>query len=183
MWLGERRGTLTHRVSEDSLSSTSPSDSRESATKRPYGETVPLRGADGSPIVGRRTLDCIVAIAEALFSRGGRAPAPDRLSWIAREMEDFLARAGDRSRFIFTFMVWLTSVLAPLFVGRFTILPKLDLDMRIRALRRLEERFGEPLLAVKAILCLVYYEHPDAARDVGFDGECHVPRNRPEGAS
>ena len=44
---------------------------------------------------------------------------------------------------------------------------------RVHALRRLEnEPAAAPLFAVKALLSLIYYEHPDAAREVGFDGEC-----------
>lgn len=144
-------------------------------------DVAPLRRLDGTPIVGRGTIAALVAIAEAVFSRGGRAPAADRLSWVEREMEDFLARSGARSRALFTFMVWLTRVLAPLSVGRFTLLERLSLAERVEALKRLEARFGEPLLAIKAILCLVYYEHPDAARDVGFDGRCLVARGSARG--
>ena len=92
-------------------------------------------------------------------------------------MEDFLARAGFRSRLMFSFMVWLTTVLAPLLSGRFTLLYGMPLAERVRAVALLEKRFSEPLLAVKALLCLVYYEHPDAARDVGFDGQCLLPRS------
>ena len=118
----------------------------------------------------------LVAIAEAVFSRNGRPPAAERLSWIEREMEDFLARAGFRSRLMFSSMVWHTTVLAPLLSGRFALLYTLPLPERVQAVARLERRFSEPLLAVKALLCLVYYEHPDAALEVGFDGQCLVPR-------
>jgi hypothetical protein len=142
---------------------------------------VPLRNVDGSPIVGRATLRALVAIAEAVFSRDGQAPAAERLAFVEREMEDFLARSGARSRFMFSAMIWLTTALAPLFSGRITPLYALTLSDRVKALSRLERRFSEPLLAVKAILCLVYYEHPDAARDVGFDGQCLLPRS-PGGA-
>jgi len=131
----------------------------------------------------RSTTRALVAIAEAVFSRDGRAPAAERMSWVEQEMEDFLARAGRRSRTLFVAMVWVTSVLAPLFVGRFTLLHRLPLSERIGALRALEARFGEPLLAVKALLCLVYYEHPDAAHDVGFDGACLLPRSGARGTS
>jgi hypothetical protein len=143
-------------------------------------EVVPLRNPDGSSIVGRATMRALVAIAEAVFSRNGAPPASERLSWIEREMEDFLARAGFRSRLMFSFMVWLTTLIAPLLSGRFTLLYGLPLAERVRAVELLERRFSEPLLAVKALLCLVYYEHPDAARDVGFDGECLLPRRSGE---
>jgi hypothetical protein len=125
--------------------------------------------------VGRATLRALVAIAEAVFSRQEAPPAAERLAWIEREMEDFLARAGTRSRIMFSVMVWLTTLIAPLLSKRFVPLYLLPLGERVRALALLERRFSEPLLAVKALLCLVYYEHPDAAREVGFDGECLLP--------
>jgi hypothetical protein len=135
-------------------------------------DAVPLRRPNGTPLVGRSTMRALVSIAEAVFSRDGTPPAADRLTWVERETEDFLARSGARSRFMFSFMIWLTTWLAPILSGRFSPLYALPLESRVRALAHLEERFSEPLLAVKAILCLVYYEHPDAARDVGFDGRC-----------
>jgi hypothetical protein len=145
-------------------------------------DTLPLRRENGSPIVGRATLSALVAIAEAVFARDGKPPPADRVAWIQREAEDFLARAGIRSRLMFSFMIWLTTLLAPLISGRFRALYSLPVGDRVRALSRLEARFGEPLLAVKAILCLIYYEHPDAARDVGFDGECLLPRSTSGGS-
>jgi hypothetical protein len=135
-----------------------------------------LRNMDGSSIVGRGTIRALVAIAEAVFSRNGAPPAAERMAWIEREMEDFLARAGIRSRVMFSLMVWLTTVIAPLLYGRFAFLYLLPLGDRVRALALLEARFSEPLVGVKALLCLVYYEHPDAAREVGFDGDCLLPR-------
>jgi choline dehydrogenase-like flavoprotein len=134
-------------------------------------DAAPLRHPDGKPIVARATVRAAVAIAEALFARMGRPPAADRLAWIEREIEDFLARSGVRARFVLSLLVWLVSLLAPLFVHRFGMVSALALEDRVRALAVFERRFGAPLLAVKAILCLIYYEHPDAAREVGFDGQ------------
>ena len=94
-------------------------------------------------------------------------------------MEDFLARASTQARLMLSFMIWLVTLAAPLFVGRLGTLAALAQPERIRALERLERHFGEPLVAVKAILCLLYYEHPDSAREVGFDGQCLLPRAPP----
>lgn len=138
-------------------------------------EMVPLRRKDGKSVVSPKTVRALSAIAEALFSRGGTPPPRERLEWVALEAEDFLARAGLRTRFVLSLLVWLVCVLSPLTVGRFARLPSLPLNERIVALAALERRFGEPLLAVKAVLCLLYYEHPDGARDAGFDGECALP--------
>ena len=99
-------------------------------------------------------------------------------------LQRYLARAGVTARLMLSFMVWLVTLVAPLFIGRLSLLGSLSTAEKVRALARLEARFGEPLLAGKAMLCLMYYGHPDAAREVGFDGECLVPRGpgRPGGA-
>jgi len=142
--------------------------------ERPSG-AVPLRHPSGKPIAGPRTVRAAVAIASALFARGGALPPPERLAYLEREVEDFLARASTQARLMLSFMIWLVALAAPLFVGRLGTLAALAQPERIRALERLERHFGEPLIAVKAILCLLYYEHPDSAREVGFDGECLLP--------
>ncbi len=140
-------------------------------------DTVPLRGLGGARLVGAGTVRAAVAIGSALFARGEEAPPPERLAYLEREVEDFLARSGPRARGMLSLLIWVVALLAPLFVGRFAPLFALSQPERVRALTRLERRFGDPLIAVKAILCLIYYEHPDAAREVGFDGECHEPRS------
>jgi hypothetical protein len=162
---GSGRGTLVPIVTASAETRASRSIDR-----------VPLRRPNGAPIVRPGTVRAASRIAEAVFARGGQPPPADRIAWLEREFEDFLARSGPRSRLVLSFMVRLVSLLAPLFVGRLATLGSLSVPERIRALTRLEERFGGPLLAVKAMLCLLYYEHPDAAREVGFDGQCLVTR-------
>jgi hypothetical protein len=73
------------------------------------------------------------------------------------------------------------SLLAPLVILRFVSLARLPVPERARALGRLEDTFGAPVLAVKAMLSVLYYEHPDAARFVGFDGDCMLdnPKSLP----
>lgn len=94
------------------------------------------------------------------------------MDWLALELEDFLARSGAQTRLVFRLSLFAVSVLAPLSIGRFRSLASLPVAERARALGSLEDRFGPPVLAVKALLCVLYYEHPDAAREVGFDGSC-----------
>ena len=51
-------------------------------------------------------------------------------------------------------------------VGPFSTL---SFDDRVRALRVFERRkVGRLLIPVRAILCLIYYEHPDAAQNLGI---------------
>lgn len=137
---------------------------------------VPLRRPDGTPLVSPSTIRAALAIADGVFSRDGRGPPPDRMTWLERELEDYLARAGGTARLMLSCMIWLVTLVAPLLLGRAALLGSLSTVDKVRALTKLEERFGEPLLAVKAMLCLMYYEHPEAAREVGFDGNCLVPR-------
>jgi hypothetical protein len=142
------------------------------------GPAFPLRRIDGSRIAGPRTVAAGVAIASAVFARDGAPPPSERLVNLEAELEDFLARSGTRARGMLSAMIWLVSIAGPLFIGKFGTLGALAHPERIRALERLESGFGEPLVAVKAILCLIYYEYPDAARDVGFDGKCLTAGSR-----
>lgn len=111
-------------------------------------------------------------MAEAIFLTDSGPPARERIDWLALEIEDLLARAGARSRWVIGLALFVVGMLAPLMIWRFVPLARLSLRDRARALERLEDRFGAPVLAVKAMLCILYYEHPDAAREVGFDGGC-----------
>jgi hypothetical protein len=136
----------------------------------------PLREPSGAPIVAARMLGSLRAIAEALFATAHAPAAPERIDWLLLELEDFLARAGARTRLVLRLAVLAVSLLAPLGVLRFTPLRRLPLPDRIHALRRLENGpLAAPLFAVKALLSLLYYEHPEAAREIGFDGECQGP--------
>jgi hypothetical protein len=131
--------------------------------------------ATGEPLHGAtpRMLVAIEAIAEALFSSADGAPPRERIEWLSHEMDDFLARAGARSRFVFRLSLLAVSMLAPLLLWRFAPLRALPLGERTEALERMERgRLALPLLAIKAMLCIVYYEHPDAADEIGFDGAC-----------
>lgn len=139
-------------------------------------DVVPLRRKNGAPIVWSPTIRAVRAIAEAIFSRNDQPPPADRLSFVEREFEDFLARCGTQGRWSLSAMIWLATWLAPLLSFRLAPLWTLPLTDRVRALSKLERRFGEPLLAVKAILCLIYYEHPESGRDVGYDGACLLLR-------
>jgi hypothetical protein len=133
----------------------------------------PLREPNGTSMVSARSLRALHAVAEALFATSAGPPPAERLEWLMLEIEDFLARAGPRTRLVLGLAVFAVSVLAPLGVLRFKALRRLPLGQRVHALRRLENsRLSAPLFAVKALLSLIYYEHPDAQRGVGFDGAC-----------
>ena len=135
----------------------------------------PLRNDDGRPIVSSRLLARARAVSEALFLTVEGPPPADRITWLVNELEDFLARAGARTRFVIGLAMLAVAVLAPLASFRLRSLASMDVEERARVLERLENVFGPPVLAVKALLCVLYYEHPDAQRHIGFDTECHLP--------
>ena len=104
-------------------------------------------------------------IAEALFADDGEANAA-RLDWLIRDLDDFLNRAGARPRLVFALCVAVLSLFAPLWIGRFTTLSDLPLAERSRALHKAEGGLlGPPALAAKAILCILWFEHPDVDRE------------------
>ncbi len=116
------------------------------------------------------------AFAEALFSSEAGAPPEERIDWLMTEMEDYLERAGPSARFIFRFSLVVVSLIAPLLIGHLQPLRGLSVGERVRALTRMEASFASaPVLAVKAFLCVVYYEHPDVQREVGHLGASTFP--------
>ena len=118
-----------------------------------------------------RALGAARALAEAIFATDAGPPPSDRVAWLSAELDDFFARVGTKSRWLFLLSLFAVSVVAPLLVRRASPLRALPLDVRTDALERMERgRLALPLLAVKAMLCVMYYEHPDAAREIGFDG-------------
>ena len=113
------------------------------------------------------------ALAETLFAREEGAPSIERLQWLVDDLDDFFAHAGPRSRSGFLLCVTAIELVAPLMIGRLRRFSRLPLAERFTALTRFEESpAGLAFFGAKAPLCIVWYEHPAAAREVGFDGLC-----------
>ena len=99
-----------------------------------------------------------------------------RLDWVERELRSFLGHAGAQARFVFGASVYAVTLLGPLVAGKFGAFAGLGLADRMHVLEKVEKSFlSTPLLGVKAILCIVYFEHPEAARHIGATGECLKP--------
>jgi hypothetical protein len=115
------------------------------------------------------------AIAEALFTTEQGPPPTERLDWLLEELEDFLDRVGSGTRLGLYGAAAALAALTPLAALHPEPIAAMPLSLRIEALNKIE---GGPasglVLALKAILCILYYEHPEAAREVGFDGACMV---------
>jgi hypothetical protein len=98
------------------------------------------------------------------------------MDWLMIEMEEYLQRAGSGARVIFGLALFVVAWLSPLFVWRLPTLRSLDVPKRVEALTHMEESFASaPVLAVKAFLCVVYYEHPDVQREIGHVGPATFP--------
>ena len=109
-------------------------------------------------------LRSIRAISEAIFSEDEVPVDSARLDWLIHEYQDFMSRAPSKQRLLFTLATMGLAVIGPLFVFRLQSYASLSLALRIQALRKLETRpAGKILIPLRAILCLIYYEHPEAA--------------------
>lgn len=127
--------------------------------------------AVSTPLVPSSMLVTLRAFAESLFAQGDTPPPAARLDWAMTEMEDYLVRAGSRARLIFRASLFAVSFLAPFFVGSLASLHRLDVVRRVKALQLMEASFASaPILAVKAFLCVVWYEHPEVQHSVGYQG-------------
>ena len=136
---------------------------------RDSGGAAPLTGGALSPTLRATTH----AIAEALFTTEEGPPPEERLAWLVDDLDDFLVRAGGRALFVFRLCVLAVSLVAPLFVGKLAPFRALGQADRLRALERLEQSpLALAIFGAKTTLCILYSEHPDAARAVGFDGSC-----------
>ena len=120
-----------------------------------------------------RWLRAVHGLAEVVFETDDGPPPAARLDWLCAELGDFFPRVGWRSRLVFRFSLLIIGLVAPLLVFRPWPLRWIPLHKRAAALERFERSpFGMALFAVKAILCIVYFEHPEAAAEIGVDGAC-----------
>jgi hypothetical protein len=113
------------------------------------------------------------AVAEAMFHREQGAPPRDRLDWLCADFEDFVERAGPRAELLMRGALMVAMWVAPLSIGKRPPLSRLDVAERCRALEAVEHtKMGLAVLALKAILCTIYYEHPDALAEIDVDRKC-----------
>lgn len=137
-----------------------------------------LRVEVDDAVLGRRGLTARMraatyAVAETLFTTAEGPPPPSRLEWLCADLDHFFVHAGSRARLIYRLCLLAISVLAPLMILRLPPFRGLTREQRTLALERMERSgLGLAVFGAKAPLCIVYYEHPDAARAIGFDASC-----------
>ncbi len=110
------------------------------------------------------------AVAEALFFAEAQPADPARLDWVAADLMDFMARSTGRAHLILRAALCVLTWVAPLFVFTPVPLAWLPVRRRVQALERLElSPLGPAALAVKAMLCMIWFEHPDTQRETGTE--------------
>lgn len=113
------------------------------------------------------------AFAEALFHTDTGAPDPVRIDWLMDELDDYLACSGTRAQLVFQGAITALQTLAPLSDGKAMPLTMLNPLDRATAIEKFEEtQLGLAVLGAKAMLCLIWYEHPEVREDIGIDAVC-----------
>jgi hypothetical protein len=116
------------------------------------------------------------AFAEALFTPEGGSLPGARLEWLVDELDDFVRHAGREARTVLTSSLAAIAAAVPLALGVARSFASLSVDERVRGLERVERTpLGLAILGAKAMVCIVWYEHPESARDIDHDGACLDP--------
>lgn len=132
---------------------------------------------EGNPL-SDGSLRAARAVAEALFSDEQGAPDPGRVDWVVDDFGRFFAAGPPRARSVMRLCLFALTWVAPFFAGRpGTPLASLSREERMHALDRMEASlFGPAALAPKAILCMLWLEHPDTQRETGTEPTCKRSR-------
>ena len=134
------------------------------------------RHGDGD---GRGMQASLLVVAEALFSDERGAPPKEALAQVTQDAVRLLSAASARARLLFRLSLFAVVWFAPLFVRKAPGLRRLPLSERVAALSAMEETpTGAALvLALKAVLCVLYYEQTDKLLAIGGEAPC-VPGGR-----
>jgi len=112
------------------------------------------------------------ALAEAMFSPDGEVSA-ERLDAFVDEVDAFISPASKTLRFGLRVMLFAIRW-SPLLFFRLRPFDAMTVDERIAHLERLERSKVRqlPLLVVayKTVLTMLFYEHPDEQRAIGYPG-------------
>ena len=114
----------------------------------------------------------IRSLAEALFATESGPPPADRVGRVAEVFGRQIDAGGLRTRVIFRLALFALGWVAPLLILRPPTLWRLPWRERVAALSLMEDSgfLAAPVMLCKAILCIVYYEEPGAAEEMGHVG-------------
>jgi len=132
--------------------------------------------------VSEGTLRRARAVAEALFSTEEAPPSAARLDWLTKELRGFVGHSGEDARRILALSLFAVTFVGPLLALKFGFVGR-PLAERRDILEKVEHGpLSTALLAVKAVLCILYFEHPDASKEIGGPFGCLVEGATPAGA-
>lgn len=142
----------------------------------PGSHWVDLEAPEVVPAPTEPWLRAAAAVAETMFAtHEGPAPAK-RVYWMCVHLADFQRRVGGIGMFTFRAALFAFSWLAPLVVFSLPPFRRLGHTKRMKALHRFERSpIGVSVMAVKALLCMIYFEHPESAAHIGFTGAPLLP--------
>ena len=112
------------------------------------------------------------SLAEALFATDGGPPPAERVEKVAEAFGRQIDAGGLRTRLVFRLALFAIGWVAPLLILRAPTLWRLPWRERVAALSLMEDSgfLAAPVMLCKAILCIVYYEEPGAAEEMGHVG-------------
>lgn len=121
-----------------------------------------------------RTERALFLFAETLFSDHSGPPARQRVESLARDAVALLVATTPRARLMFSVCLFVVLWVAPLFIRRAPGLARLPLPLRVAALEKMEHTAAGAalVLAVKAVLCILWYEQPESVAGIGVDPPC-----------
>ena len=129
-----------------------------------------VRGRSG---LAPRQRETARAVAEALFATEAGPPDGARLDWLCEDLDHFFAHAGERAKLTFVLCLLAIAVLAPLMILRLPPFRRLSRAHRAHALERFEQSpLALAVFGAKAVLCILWYEHPASRAQIGDDGQC-----------
>ena len=119
----------------------------------------------------------IVGLCGAFFTDPDAPPdegAAARFEWVSKDADAYVSNASGQMRFGFWMMLFVLEMLPLFVVGRWSRCSSLPLDVRVRYLDKLD-RGPAVFLALfvtawKTLLTILYFEHPEAAPKLGYDG-------------
>ncbi len=112
----------------------------------------------------------LLAVAEALFESDAGPAAPARVRWVVDDIDHFLLSVGGRSRLVIRAAIEVVTRLGPLAVGSLSPFDTLSLERRRQALARIEKSpAGLTIFALKTLLSLHWFEHPETVRELGLE--------------
>ncbi len=125
-------------------------------------------GVERGARLSARTRARAAALAEALFTPEASAADAARIAWLVDELDDLCAHGGDQPRRVLVASLAAIDAAPPVVLGRLASFRALSIPDRVRLLERLERTgLGLALLGAKAMLSIVWHEHPESEHEIG----------------